>query len=238
MTRKYNHYCPVAFSLEVIGGKWSLTIIRDLLIKPLRFSDLLQYSSNITPKGLTLTLRQLEESGLVEREEQPGHREVWYRLTQAGEDLRPVLEAMKEWGLRHAMRSPLPGEVVRPDLAMGVLTDSLNKRGRKLPQPATWLMCFTQGGTYVLSFDGEFWSTRKGVEEEEDTDVRVTVSPEAWATFLALKRSDRDQYVRSLQIEGSPERVEKFLQTFVVTKGIKHAESNISQNRVKDTTRP
>lgn len=214
MTRKYNHYCPVAFSLEVIGGKWSFTIIRDLLTKPQRFSDLLQYSSNITPKWLTLTLRQLEEAGIVEREEHPGHREVWYRLTPAGEDLRPVVEAMKEWGLRHAMRPPLPGEVVRPDLAMGVITDSLNKRGRKLPQPATWLMCFTHGGTHVLSFDGDRWSTRKG--EEADPDVRVTVSPEVWATFLAVKRSERDQLVQSMQLVGTPERVEEFLRTFVV----------------------
>lgn len=216
MTRKYNHYCPVAFSLEVIGGKWSFTIIRDLLTQPQRFSDLLQYSSNITPKGLTLTLRQLEETGIVEREEQPGHREVWYRLTPAGEDLRPVVEAMKDWGIKHAMRPPLPGEVVRPDLAMGVITDSLNKRGRKLQQAVTWLMCFTHGGIHVLSFDGDRWSTRKG--EETDPDVRVTVSPEAWATFLAVKRSERDQLLQSMQLVGRPERVEEFLGTFVVRK--------------------
>ena len=230
MTRKYNHYCPVAFSLEVIGGKWSFTIIRDLLTKPLRFSDLLQYSSNITPKGLTLTLRQLEEAGIVEREEQPGHREVWYRLTQAGEDLRPVVEAMKEWGLRHAMRPPLPGEVVRPDLAMGVITDSLNKRGRKLSQPATWMMCFTHGGTYVLSFDGAQWSTRKG--EEADPDVRVTVSPEAWATFLAVKRGERDQYVQSMQLVGTPERVMEFWQTFLVSSGEWLTEMRNEKGRV------
>lgn len=214
MARKYNHYCPVAFSLEVIGGKWSFTIIRDLLTKPQRFSDLLHYSSNVTPKGLTLALRQLEESGIVERVEQPGHREVWYRLTPAGEDLRPVVEAMKEWGLKHAMRPPLPGEVVRPDSAIGVLTDSLNKGGRKLPQPARWLMCFTQGGSYVLSFDGNHWSSRKG--EEADPDVKVTVSPEAWAAFLAVKRSERERYLQSLQLSGDPERLEEFLQTFVV----------------------
>lgn len=229
MTRKYNHYCPVAFSLEVIGGKWSLTIIRDLLAKPLRFSDLLQYSSNITPKGLTITLRQLEAAGIVEREQVLGHREVWYRLAPAGEDLRPVVEAMKEWGLRHAMRPPLPGEVVRPELAMGTITDSLNKRGRKLPQPATWLICFTHGGTYVLSFDGDRWLTRPG--EEANPDVRVTVSPEAWATFLAVKRSDRGQYVPSLQLVGTPERVEEFLRTFVV-----RDTSNMPKATFEETT--
>ena len=65
-----------------------------------------------------------------------------------------------------------------------------------------------------MSFDGDCWSTRKG--EEADPDVKVTVSPEAWATFLAIKRSERGQYVQSLQLVGTPERVEKFLRTFVV----------------------
>ena len=160
------------------------TIIRDLLTKPQRFSDLLQYSSNITPKWLTLTLRQLEEAGIVEHEEQPGRREVWYRLTSAGEDLRPVVEAMKDWGLKHAMRPPLQGEVVRPDLTMSILTDSLNKRGRNLPYPAIWLMYFTHGGTQVLFFDGDRWSTRPG--EEVNPDVRVTVSPERGRHSLPL----------------------------------------------------
>lgn len=213
MTRKYNQYCPVAFSLEVIGGKWSLTIIRDLLTKPQRFSDLL-YSNSVTPKGLTMALRQLEEAGIVEREEHAGQREVWYRLTKAGKDLLPVVAAMKEWGLKHAMRPPLPGEVVRPDLAIDVLTDSLNRRGRKLYQPAVWLLSFTRGGNYILSFDGDHWSSQKG--EEVNPDVKVIVSPETWATFLAVKRSERNRYLQSIQLIGKPEGVEEFLRTFGV----------------------
>lgn len=214
MRRKYNHYCPVAFTLEIISSKWSLPIIRDLLRKPQRFSDLLRYSSNITPKWLTLTLRKLEEAGIVEREKQAGQREVWYRLTAAGSDLRPVLEAMKEWGMRHAMRPPLPGEVVHPDLAMGILASSLNMRARKLAKPSTWRICFSPGGPYILSFDGKRWSTRAG--EGTDPHVTLTVSPEVWATFLAVKRADRGRLVPSLHLDGASEHVEEFLRIFGV----------------------
>ncbi len=210
MTRKYGHYCPVVFTLEVIGDKWSLLIIRDLLRKPQRFSDLLHYSNNITPKWLTLTLRKLEAAGVVEREEQPGHREVWYQLTPAGQDLRPVVEALGAWGLRHAMRPPFPGEVVHPELAMATLTASLNRRGRKLSQPTTWLVYFTPGGPHTLSFDGVHWATRQS--EETNADVTVTTSPEAWATFLAVKRSERGRLAQAMQIDGTPEHVEEFLQ--------------------------
>lgn len=214
MTKKYNHYCPVAFSLEVIGGKWSLTIIRDLLTKPQRFSDLLKYSSDITPKWLTLTLRQLEESGIVVRDEQQGHREVWYRLTPAGEDLRPVVEAMKEWGLKHLMRPPLPGEVVHPHLTMGALTHSFNIRARKLARPATWQICFPSSRIFALFYDGDRWTISE--REAEKPDVMVTVSPEIWASFLAVKRSERSRFLQLMEITGIPERVEEFLQIFGV----------------------
>lgn len=122
-----------------------------------------------------IRLRKLEEAGVVKREKKQDRREVWYKLTPAGHDLRPVVEALWAWGLRYAIRPPLPGEMVRPELAVGTLAASLNKRGRKLSQPATWLLRFTPGGPYTLSFDGDRWSAEEG--EEEKPDVTVTTSP-------------------------------------------------------------
>jgi DNA-binding HxlR family transcriptional regulator len=214
MVRTYGDYCPVAHALEVVGDRWSLLIIRDLLRQPQRFTDLLRYSSNITAKWLMLRLRKLEEAGVIEREKRQDRREVWYKLTPAGYDLRPVVEALWAWGLRYAMGPPLPGEVVRPESAVGTLTASLNKRGRKLSQPATWVLHFTPGGHYSLSFDGNRWSAREG--EEENSDVTVTTSPESWATFLAVKRSERNRLAQTLQIDGTPERVKEFLYTLGV----------------------
>lgn len=214
MAKKYNHYCPVAFTLELVGGRWSYTIIRDLLRNPQRFSDLMAYSRDITPKGLTLALRQLEEAGIIRREERPGRREVWYRLTPAGEDLRPVVEAMKEWGLKHAMRPPLPGEIIRPDLAVGTLADSLNQSGRALPQPAWWRMCFSYGGTYDLGFDGSRWFASSA--EREEVDLTIAVSPESWVEFMAVKRSERSRLLPFIQLGGSRERVQEFLAMFTI----------------------
>ena len=211
MARTYGYYCPVAHALGVVGDRWSLLIVRDLLRKPQRFTDLLSYLSNITPKWLTLRLRKLEKDGVVEREKRQDRREVWYKLTPAGQELRSVVEALWAWGLRYAMRPPLPGEVVRPESAVGTLMASLNNRGRKLPQSATWLFNFTPGGPYTLSFDGAHWSARDG--EEENPDVAVVTSPEAWATFLAVKRDERSRLAQTLQIDGTPERVEEFLHT-------------------------
>jgi len=229
MARTYGHYCPVAHALDMVGDRWSFLIVRDLLRQPHRFTDLLRYSSGISPKWLTIRLRKLEEVGVIEREKQKDRREVWYKLTPAGYDLRPVVEALLAWGLRYAMRPPLPGEVVRTESTMATLTASLNKRGRKLPKPSSWRLHFKPGESYTLSFDGDHWSAVEG--GEETADVTVTTSPEEWATFLAIERSERSRLAQTLRIDGAPERVEEFLRTLgirandssPVTESIHHA---------------
>ena len=207
----YAHYCPVAHALEVVGDRWSLLIVRDLLQKPQRFTDLLRNSNNITPKWLTARLRKLERAKVVERERQSDRREVWYKLTPSGQDLRPVVESLWDWGLRYAMWPPRLGEVVRPDWAMNTLTASLNKRGRKVSKPTNWLLNFTPGGPYAVSFDGARWSAKDG--DVGNPDVTVATSPEAWATFLALKRDERRRHAQTMNIAGSSESVEEFLRT-------------------------
>ena len=81
------HYCPVAQTLERLGDRWSWLIVRDLMRGPQRFTDLQRYLAGITPKRLTVNLRALESEGIVEREREPGRREVWYRLTAKGQGL-------------------------------------------------------------------------------------------------------------------------------------------------------
>ena len=83
-TKDYKHFCAAARSLEVIGEKWTLLIVRDLLRGPQRFSDLLRYLGPITPKWLSARLREMKEAGIVERDAQEGRREVWYGLTEVG----------------------------------------------------------------------------------------------------------------------------------------------------------
>src|SRR5215218_1468544 len=112
-TKTYGHYCAAARALQVVGEKWSLLVVRDLLLGPLRFSDLLRSLGGITPKLLTLRLRELETAGVVERDEEPGRREVWYRLSPAGQALRPVVQELLVWGLDYAP-PPAPGERVDP----------------------------------------------------------------------------------------------------------------------------
>ncbi|MBN1615189.1 MAG: helix-turn-helix transcriptional regulator [Deltaproteobacteria bacterium] len=211
MARKFRHFCPVARALERIGEKWSLLIIRDLLRGPQRFTDLLNCLNNITPAWLTQRLRELEATGIVERDRQPGRREVWYRLTPAGRDLMPVVEALSIWGLRHAMRPPVPGEAVHPELLMHGFTSLLNRRDRRLSRAARWSIRFPLV-TYTICFDESRWSYQKG--EEPGADLIVTTTPEAWGTLVAVRGNERSRLIREMETRGSAERIAEFRHIF------------------------
>lgn len=96
--------CPVEATLELIGGKWKGIVLFYLLDGRLRFSELKRSVGCVTQRMLTKQLRELEDSGLVNRivyAEVPPR--VEYELTDAGMSLRPILNALKTWGESHAL---------------------------------------------------------------------------------------------------------------------------------------
>ena len=99
LTKEELPECPVATTVQLIGNKWKLLIIRNLLAGPQRFTELRKTIPGISQKVLTDNLRALEENGLVDREvfaEVPPR--VVYSLSELGNTLRPVIRAMQEWG--------------------------------------------------------------------------------------------------------------------------------------------
>lgn len=91
--------CPVETTLQLIGTKWKVLIIRDLLTGTKRFSELRRSLSGISQKVLTSNLRDMEKAGLVLRHVYPEvPPRVEYSLTKTGQSLEPVLDSMKSWG--------------------------------------------------------------------------------------------------------------------------------------------
>jgi DNA-binding HxlR family transcriptional regulator len=106
--RSYGQYCSIAKALDAVGDRWSLLIIRELLIRDgLRYTDLKDGLPGIATNLLSDRLRQLESAGLVRREDAaPPVATTLFRLTEAGAELLPVLDALGRWGVRFMIDPP------------------------------------------------------------------------------------------------------------------------------------
>ena len=94
--------CPVAVTVSVIGSKWKLLIMRNLLVRPWRFNELKKDLDGISQKVLTDSLRAMEEDGIITRTVYPEvPPRVEYALSELGESMRPILDAMKQWGAEY-----------------------------------------------------------------------------------------------------------------------------------------
>lgn len=102
LTKEELPECPVATTVQLIGSKWKLLILRNLLQRPWRFNELKRSLDGISQKILTDSLRSMEEDGLITRTvypEVPPH--VEYALSETGESMRPILMAMQSWGTNY-----------------------------------------------------------------------------------------------------------------------------------------
>ena len=101
----YDMRRPIARTLDIVGERWTILILRDLVVDgPRKFQDFERSLDGISPNTLSARLKRLEETGIVERrfyEQHPPRAE--YVLTKKGEELRPVLRTLFDWGQRHTL---------------------------------------------------------------------------------------------------------------------------------------
>lgn len=94
--------CPVATTVQLIGSKWKLLILRNLLARPWRFNELQKNLEGISQKVLTDSLRSMEADGIVTRTVYPEvPPRVEYSLSELGESMRPIIAAMEQWGIEY-----------------------------------------------------------------------------------------------------------------------------------------
>ncbi|MGN0977300.1 MAG: winged helix-turn-helix transcriptional regulator [Faecousia sp.] len=107
LTKEEMPACPVATTVTLIGSKWKLLILRNLLVRPWRFNELKKDLDGISQKVLTDSLRSMEEDGLLIRTVYPEvPPRVEYSLSALGESMRPILAAMEAWGTAYKGQNP------------------------------------------------------------------------------------------------------------------------------------
>ncbi|MFO1450107.1 MAG: winged helix-turn-helix transcriptional regulator [Opitutaceae bacterium] len=138
MSIHYGQSCPVSKAAEVLGERWTILIIRELLLGTSRFSDFQRALSQISPTLLTKRLNQLQDWGLVVRKAGSGGQRPEYYLTAAGIELKPIVLGLGEWGMKWAR-----GQMGDDELDVEMLMFDFCRRidGAKLP-----------GGPRVIEF--------------------------------------------------------------------------------------
>lgn len=110
--RDYGQYCGVTRALELIGERWALLIVRDLLVGPRRYGELAAGLPRIPSNILAARLKELQEAGILRRA--PRSRVIVYELTPYGHELEPIVLALGAWGFK-AMGEPREDQVLTPD---------------------------------------------------------------------------------------------------------------------------
>ena len=177
--RKFDQYCPVAHALSLVGERWSLLIVRELLHGPKRYTDLAQGLPGIGTNILAARLKELEGCGIVEKRTlPPPAASTVYELTEYGAGLREALYALARWGAR-TIGPPGPDDKLYPEWGMNALPALF------VPEAARGLT-----ETYSLVVEGDAFTARivDGALEPsmgvaEDADVVVELDME---TFFAL----------------------------------------------------
>ncbi len=118
--RTYLDGCAIAYALDVIGERWALLIVRELLYRPRRFTELGEVLTGISTNSLTQRLRELEEHGILVHRQLPPPAETWvYELTPFGRTLEPVLMVLGQWG------STLPNQRAGQPMSVASLIGAL-----------------------------------------------------------------------------------------------------------------
>lgn len=125
--KPYGQYCPISRSAEVLGDRWTIHIIRDLLTGTTRFNELVRGNPGLSRALLTRRLQQLQRAGVVVHDSSGD-----YELTDAGRDLEPVIFGLAEWGARWSFGDPGPDEL-DPELLMWWLHRQIDTS--ELPEP-------------------------------------------------------------------------------------------------------
>jgi DNA-binding HxlR family transcriptional regulator len=122
VAKSYHQYCPIAHALDVVGERWSLLVVRELLEHgPLRYSDLHSRLDHCGTNILAARLRDLERGGVIrKRRLPPPAASSVYELTEYGEELRPVMHLLAHWGAR-SLGPPSSEEELRPGWLAGAL---------------------------------------------------------------------------------------------------------------------
>ena len=203
---QFGQFCPISKAMEVLGERWSLLIVRELILGAERFADFERGLPTISPTMLNRRLNELAACGIVDKIREPGLRGHRYHLSQSGRELEPVLVALGSWGMRWAR-----GQMSDDELDVHQLMSDIQRgcRPEQLPTDRRSVIHF------YFSDLGSFnhWWLKMDADEVDlcqqppgqDEHLRVTCTlralTEIWMGDLDLDRAIRQSKLQLLGLK-------------------------------------
>lgn len=199
--KSYGQFCPVAQSMELLGERWTLLVVRELLSGSTRFSELERGVPLMSKTMLSQRLQTLADAGIVERRPRDGARGYTYHLTEAGEGLRAIVEACGLWATRWLRR-----DLTKEELDSGLLMWDLqrNLAAENLPDEQVLVQFFFPDGgrgktRFWLHLDhGEvdLCLTHPGFDVDLEVESTVRAMTYVWLGRLDLARAAKDGVIK------------------------------------------
>jgi DNA-binding HxlR family transcriptional regulator len=212
MSKRYDQYCPVCHALGLVGERWSLLIVRELLRGPKRYTDLVAGLPGIGTNILAARLRELEQGGILrKRKLPPPAASTVYELTEYGAELEEALYALARWGAR-SLGPPGPKEEFYPEWGLNAFPALLD------PEAAVGLT-----ESYVLRVDGDVYAVqfedgRLHVEigETEGADLDAAMDRKTFFRLVSQELAPAEALAAGdVKLEsGEPETLERIFRIF------------------------
>lgn len=229
--RSYNQYCAIARALDIVGERWTLLVVRELLTGPKRFKDLLEGLPGIGTNLLTTRLKDLERYGVVRRTTlPPPAASKVYELTELGRSLEPVIAALGRWGLEF-LDTPDREDDLRPAWAVVAMRSALKQEAARGLQE-----------TYEFRIDKEAFHLRIKDGEVEalqgpavDPELVVRGSTQAFLSLVAGQLEPAEALESGeIRIEGEQETLARCLEIFGLSSALnektEHQDRGIPRN--------
>jgi DNA-binding HxlR family transcriptional regulator len=206
--RSYGQYCSVAKALDVVGDRWNLLIIRELMIRgACRYTDLKNGLPGIATNLLSERIRDLESAGLIRREDAPPPvATTLFHLTGAGAELRPVLAALGAWGVRY-MAEPASGDEFRGHWF--AFPASFFLHDREPAGPPVSIELRTASSPVVIEVSGGSVTTRLG--SAAAPDLVLHGEPQLILGLLSGRCTTAEMTDRGLEISGDTSVLQRVL---------------------------
>ena len=208
----YGQFCPVAQALDIVGERWSLLIVRELLCGNYRFNEILNGVPLMSRSLLSQRLKSLEEAGLIERRAREGSAGHEYCLSDAGRELEPIVMGLGTWAQRWVRRK-FNAEELDPVLLMWDVRRGLNVT--RLPDERTVVMFWfrdvaVKRSRYWLRVDKpevELCLTNPGFDVDLNVETTLRVMAEVWMGHRNPAEAFRSG---AIKLAGSPALTRKF----------------------------